>query len=228
MTLSIKATIDSSSLPTEISGNMPSLILGSTCERVRFGNKIWRVDSSSLSETSGLGSIQGSSSDLVYAISGNALFKYASTSNSYSSLQTLNSHTNYKVKNYVNEIVAWGSSSSGAGAGSYQVNQTVYAMYDNNGLINTISTWPITAHDNVETEVPVQISPFFSKINFEYYASSGNNTKSIFFYSVDYEANTVSTISLQNLEVYLQTVAKVSTYSKNNYNLGDYYLAIRN
>ena len=123
---------------------------------------------------------------MVYAISGNALFKYSSSSNSYSSIQVLDSFTAYKVKNYANEIVAWGYSNTGASPGSYTVTQKIYAMYDVNDAITTVRTWSLTAHDNVATDVPVQISPFFTKINYEYYANAGNSTKSAFFYNIDF------------------------------------------
>lgn len=114
---------------------MATLKLGESCNLLKYGNQVYKISASGLVSTNFPAAIQDSSSDLKYLISANILFKYSAASNSYSQLATLASHTTYSIYTWLNQIVAWGASSTSSGS-KFIVNQTIYAILDNSGSAN--------------------------------------------------------------------------------------------
>jgi len=65
-----------------------------------------------------------------------------------------------------------------------------------------------------------------SKIHYEYISTS--NSKVIVIKSINFDVNVVSDIIFNSQIHYLETTYSISSFTKSNYFLGDYYLIIRN
>ena len=191
---------------------------------MRYNNEVFSVSSQGVSAMSGLSSpIQASSSDLQYVVSGNILFSRSGSF--FTSIATLNTHTNYWIKSRFNQIVVWGASAVQNGTNStYTVSQTVYFIAGS----SVIQQIAITAYENFQNRVPVFVSPEFTKVHFEYRASPTNNSVTISLYDVHFSTPAVYQVTMVNPLSYLEVIQNVNAFSMTNYFLGDFYLVIRN
>ena len=194
----VKANLLQSTLPSPLNSlnltELGNIKVGQNCDLIRYQNRVFSFDVNGVYNTSGLGNtIQASSSDLVYVISNNVLFKKDFTSNVYNQLASLIPYTNYWVKSSFNNIIAWGSSSINGST----VNQTVYAMLDSNIFHqDTFVAYSVTGNS-----VPVQYSPYLSKISYQYRTS--NNSLNLNFFDLDFYTPASYTITLVNPSAYL-------------------------
>jgi len=164
---------------------------------MRYNNEIFSISSQGIAAISGLSSpIQASSSDLQYVVSGNILLSLSGST--YTSILTLITHTKYWIKSKSNKIVVWGASAVQNGTNStYTVSETVYIIVGSN-LIQQVA---LTAYNNAADRVPVFVSPQFTKVHFEYHASSTNNSVTISLYDVQFSTPASPTLMLLKISI---------------------------
>lgn len=230
-TFNVTANLAQSSFPASLnslnSTQMSNVLLGENCDLFKYSNQIFTVSSTGVSAVSGLSSpIQATSSDLQYVVSGNTLSKY-SGSGSYSFFTSLTSHTNYWVRSFYNQIIVWGASSTSNGNGTNTVSQNINFILDS-GSAQVLEQISFTAFNNINSQVQVSISPEMTKVLFEYQASSSNTTTTVSLYDINWYTPAVYNVSLVNPLSFSQSKGNIATFTMTNFNLGDYYLVIRN
>jgi len=203
--------------------------LGTGCNLGRFNNNIFNLSSNGITIlTTPSWIIQAQSDSLVYIVANQSLYKYSSVSLSYSPIFSLDIYQQYSLLNKDNQIVIIGSNSSiNVNSSTYEVIQKIYILKDNEGVINNLATYNFVSSANLNSTVPVFVSPLMSKLQFEYTAST-NNSKVIVFKNIDWSNNLISDMAFQNIVKYIETTRNIQTFTRANHHLGDYYLVVRN
>ena len=91
-----------------------------------FSSKIYDIKSSGLSKRPSVAP-QAYSSDFSYLVFSNTLFAYSPATAAYNTLAALDAYSTYKLVNYANQLVIWGSSATSS-AGKYNLTQSIYAV----------------------------------------------------------------------------------------------------
>jgi hypothetical protein len=206
---------------------MAQVMLGESCNLLRYGNQVYSISSSGLTSVGFTSTIQASSSDLQYLISGGILYKYSAATNSYSQFRTLAGHSTYWISSSSNKIVAWGADAAPSGP-KFTINQTIYAILDNSGSANVFFQQNFQAFESVGQRIQVHVSPLMRKLHYEYIATASGTSPTVYLYDLDWTTPASSQLTLGNPSSYLDVIKSVTTYTKQNFYFGDYYWVVRN
>lgn len=67
-----------------------------------------------------------------------------------------------------------------------------------------------------------------SKIHYQYIVNVSGTIPSVFFLDIDWTVPTTYTVVLGNPQAYQEVTKALTTFTKQNFFLGDYYMVIRN
>ena len=104
-----------------------------------------------------------------YVIANHVLYKYSSTSNTYSTYLTLSiQSSNYKLYSYLTKIVLIGYNATPTSA-TFSVTQNIYIIKEGtNGLGSIVSTLSVSSVSSATNYVPIYLSPEFTKLHYEF------------------------------------------------------------
>lgn len=147
-------------------------------------------------------------------------------------MSNLASHSSYWVKSYSNQVVIWGATATPSGP-KYTVSQNIYAILDNVNIQDTSAANifyqdSFEAYENVGTYVPVKVSPYLTKIHYEYFVNASTTAKSLFLLDIDWWTASAYQVTHGNPTAYNEVTQNMNSFTQQNYYLGDYYWIIRN
>jgi hypothetical protein len=220
-TFTTYANLTKASLPTALQGG--NFVLGEQCTLLLSGAAVYSIGSTNVILVKNFTSIQAYSTSLSYIISSNSLYVYSNSG--YTDLQAnLASYTNYKLKNYNNQLIAYGYNATSTSA-TYSIVQTIYIAVYSQSKYSLIQSLQINSTGSPFNYITLQISPLMTKLQYQYYSSS---TLTIVFKQIDYTNSAVKDITFQSQTQFLTTTNKMQAFTQSNYFLGDSYLLVRN
>lgn len=194
------------------------------------GSTIYSIGSSNITSIRTFNSsVQAYSSSLQYVISGNILYALNSSSNSYVDVKAnLSAFTNFRIKNYVNQLVIYGFTSTSSTVGGktvYSISQTIYIGTVSSFQYKSIQILQISSTNNPTSNIITMTSPALTKLHYQYIS---NSSLVVVFKQIDFIAQTVTDITFQSQSQYIITTGNLNAFTSKNYYLGEGYLAIRN
>ena len=171
---------------------------------------------------------QANSEDLMFMVSANKLYKFATSSQTYELVYTFGAFTNYQIFNSDNRVVVAASNSvvfnSSANPPTSSSNYWLYVFNVAGQTAIPFSAFALTSIlEDANSKMRILLSPNATKLLLTYNKTDGSEGYTA--KHIDYTLSTATDLQFENSTDFFQSIKGIQPYELA---LGDYFMVVRN